>query len=179
MTAKINTQMEARLNRITPTLLAVARKYEPATRETAEDIFQDMAYAILLKSTFTPAFYEESEYNDNYLVMTGAYQAMELRRQAKVYARHFATFEPDTDSEDFMDFIASDEDLEADTIAHFENEALSEALDKLPDNQITVVYLWATGYKSKEIAARLGVSASRISQIKAEAFASLKSAINP
>ena len=145
----------------------------------AEDVLQSMYLTCLEKAAKSPKLAEVKEgysptERDHFVAVMAGYAAKSARRDWLVYNRYIGELveKPDLETPDFENGASIDlEDLADDTItpesAAENNELISIILEEAkrlgPKYQL-IVEMTFGGYKAVEIAARLNISKSRVSQ---------------
>lgn len=150
-----------RLTDLTPRMLTYARAIPPGELEP-DDLYQEMALAIVERSQKDPRFLEQQ---DAYVTQFGTWRA---KHAAERGYRQAARTTPLEDGEADMYCLVSDPSEDPEEAAE-QAEALDElvemVLELTPENQ-SVVKLIYLGYSESEIATRLHISRPAVSQRK-------------
>lgn len=121
------------------------------------DLYQEMALAIIERSTTDPAFLGQTP---SYVVSYGAYKGKDTVKRERVIASR-------TISEDMLENF---EDYSEDPASFFEEYQAAvrvlDALKRLSKTQQTIVKMVYLGYSQKEISQELGISAAAVSQYR-------------
>lgn len=155
------------LNRLDGKLQAIAWKYSWFAMDaiTNEDIYQTVVLRLCEMALFDPSFLDK---DDSYILTSARWIAANAARSCRVYGAYVQA-EPKPETEDgntldWFDTIPGD----IDPLEHYRNREfareLSAAIARLPQSQQIIVKDLCHEKSRKEIAAKLGISPSAVSQ---------------
>jgi len=167
MSIKNRQLLNSRLDRILPKLGRTAKHQAWAAYGDLEpeDVLQNMALAIL-------EFGEHKHLGDGYYINRARWSARDHARHARIYRRYCThmplAIEDDGEAVDYAEFLP-DPDTDADPEARLlAAERLAAMRARLTPPQRRILDRLLAGYRKSEIAAELGVSRTRISNLLTE-----------